>query len=368
MVKYKIVRYLILLSAILFLVSCSKPPEKTNKEQLAINKIKLVEIMSLSIYGNKEKILKINGTAFTQAENLTDVKDIKYNKDNNVAVYLDIISAGINLDKTYINILNKKKSFYITKDFSYMDMRISNKGDKLAVRSFSKDSLASPEGVSVYSTVNGRKLNFDKNVIISGDLYRWQDNDNLLYYGVSDSEGGYGKIYNYDFITDSSSVKFDKFQGYCTYFIPLDNGDIIYVENDSNKDSINYYDKRQNKVILISNNIDEIDDYVIDSTNNTVYYIGREAGASYAALYKINLADMKLNRLTYDFPAIADKTGGMSIDSDGRIYFCGSQTETGDSDIYMYDRSNGSTNLVTQKSGTYHIISQKWKIAEQVFT
>lgn len=361
MKKYKIIQYLILLSTVLFLISCSKAPEKTkiSQEQLALKKVKFTEVMALEIDGDKEKILKINDKDFTKEESLSSVIDLKYNINNNVGIYLNFVSSGTNFNKTYISILNKNKRFYIKKDFSYMDMRISNNGGRLAFRSFSKDSLSSPVGVSVYSTVNGKKLKFDKDVVISGDLYRWQDNDNILYYGVASDEQGYGKIYSYDFSTGEKNVKFDKFQGYCTYFMPLDNGDIIYVENDVNKNSINYYDKKQNKISLISNNIDEIDDYAIDVSNSVLYYIGKEAGSSYAALYRINLADKKVDRITYDFPAIADKSGGMSIDVNGRVYFCGSQSESGDSDIYMYDRNNNSTNLVSKKSGTYHIVSQR---------
>lgn len=343
------------------MVSCSKVPAKTNinSEKSTIKQIKLSEVMALTVGGSKEKILKLNGTSFTEEESLTNVKDLKYNQNNNIGVYLNEISAGTNFSKTNISIFSNGKSFYIDKDFSYMDMRISNEGDKIAFRSFSKDSLSSPEGVSIYSTTNGKKLDFDKEVVISGDLYRWQDNDNLLYYGVAGSEGGFGKIYSYDFKTNTKSIKYDKFQGYCTCFIPLDNGNLIYVENDVDKNSLNYYDSKQNKVTLISNNIDEIDDYVVDNVNGAVYYIGKEAGAERAALYKINFNDKNLTRITFDFPAVADKSGGMSIDSSGRVYFCGSAIEYGDSDIYMYDRNNNSTNLITKVSGVYHIVSQK---------
>lgn len=360
MKKYKIV--LCFIFTVIFLTSCSKVPAKTevNQDELTKQEVKVSEIMALAINGDKEKVLKINNKDYTEEENISSVKDLKYNVNSNVKVYLNAISAGRNLTKTYISIFNKEKIFYLKKSFSYMDMRLSDKGSKVAFRSFSNDSLTSPEGVSVYSTVSGKKLNFDKKVIISGDLYRWQDDDNLLYYGITSSKGSsYGAIYNYDFKTNNKSVKFDKFQGYCTYFMPMKNGDIIYIENHGDNNNLNYYDAKQDKVTFISNIIDQIDDFAIDDANSIVYFIGKEAGASSAALYKLNLNDKQIERLTFDFPAVADKTGGMAIDGSGRVYFCGSEIEYGASYIYMYNAGNNSTNLITKKSAYYHIVSQR---------
>lgn len=355
--RYKIIYYFILFCSIILLTSCSKPVQKPNANELSIKnpEPKLTEVMALSMSDNKESLLKIEGSDLKKGESLSKVKDLCYNITKKVTVYLNILADGDNLTKSYVSILNNKESFQINGSYAYSDLRLSNSGTKLALRSFAKDSITSAEGLSVYSTENGKKLNFDKNVIVSGDLYRWKDDNNLIYYGVDKDTGGYGKIYDYDFKSNKSSVVFDKLQGYCTSFIPLNNGDIIYVENNQDKDSLKYYDSKKQDVTIISETFNSIDNYIVYNTGNEVYVIGEQEGIGGASLYKIGIPDKRLVKLTFDFPKFVDKTGGIAVDSEGKVYFCGTETEYGDANIYMYDKNNNSTNLISEESGIYHI-------------
>ncbi|WP_242949484.1 DPP IV N-terminal domain-containing protein [Clostridium pasteurianum] len=237
-----------------------------------------------------------------------------------------------------------------------MDSRLSLDGKRVALRSFSEDSLFSAEGLSVYDVYTGKKIDFDNKIIVSGDLYRWDSENNLLYYGVEKDEKDYGKIYSYDFQKSKREMVFDKFNGYCTFFAPTDNNSFLYMENDIDLNNMYYYDGKDNKSILITNTMDNIEDYVIDNKNHIVYFIGKETNAENNSLYKFNIEDKTLKRITYDFPKIVDKNGGIAVDNSGKIYFCGLDTDNNSNNIYMYLNQNNSVNLISDKRGIYRVI------------
>lgn len=336
--------------------ACDGGNKKDNTERSgnAEESIKFSEIMALSKEETGEKIYNINDKALKEAGVLNNTSNIIYNTNDNVTVYTNIISQGTNITKNYISIVFKGKKDNIKDDYSYADLRLSPDGNRIALRSFSQDSPFAAKGLSVYNTSTGKKIDFDKNIIVSGDLYRWDSENNLLYYGVQSGEKDYGKIYSYDFQNSTRKIVFDKFNGYCTFFAPTVNGSFIYIENNIDTNNMYYYDSNLNKSILIGNTIDKIEDYVIDNKNGIVYFIGKEDNGNGSSVYKLTIDNKALKRITYDFPKLVDETGGMAIDNSGKLYFCG--LDTNGNNIYMYLSENNSVNLVTNKSGTYHII------------
>lgn len=343
---------------ILEFTACSNVSKKTNIEKSSNTEetVKFSEIMALSKEGNEERIYSIKDTDFKAVGVLNNISQINYNKSSNIAAYTNIISQGTNFTKNYIQIIYKGKKNDINSEFSYMDSRLSPSGKQIAFRSFSEDSLFSAKGLSVYDTYTGKKIDFDKKVIVSGDLYRWTSDGNLLYYGVEAGEKGYGKIYSYNFENSERKIVFDKFNGYCTFFAPVSNGKFIYIENDFNSNNMYYYDSKNNKSILIGNTIEKVNDYILDNKNNIIYFIGRENMSQENSIYKLTISDKSIKRITYDFPKIVDETGGMAIDNSGKLYFCGLDINNNGNNIYMYLCENNSVNLITNKSGVYHII------------
>ncbi|WP_026881298.1 hypothetical protein [Clostridium akagii] len=338
--------------------SCYYDKNTKVKENLKKNNIKFSDTMALSMDKNGEKAYNLKDGNVLNSGSLSKVENISYSIQKKTWIYTKNIGTGINLSNNYVSIDNKGKAYNINKSYSYADVRLSNSGNYIALRSFKTDNLGSAEGMGVYSTNGGNKINFDKNVLVSGDLYRWINNDTLLYYGVEASQNGYGKIYGYDFPGHSPKVVFDKFKGYCTFFLPLENGDIIYVENDSNVYNMFYYEKASDKINTIGSSIQEIFDYTIDTKNNNIYMLGKDENTSEIALYRYDLIAKNINRITYDFPSIVDKSGGIAVDSLGKVYFCGIINTTSiNNSIYMYDISNNSVNLISKIENNYHIIS-----------
>ncbi len=320
--------------------------------------VKFSEIMALSMEENGEKVYSLKDGDTSSSGTLSRVENISYNIQNKTWVYTKNINNGINLSNNYVIIYNGGKIYNINKSFSYSDVRLSSSSKYIALRSFKSDDIGSAEGLRVFSTNGGEKINFDKSVLVSGALYRWVSKDTLLYYGVEASQSGYGKIYGYDFQSSTRKIVFDKFNGYCTFFLALANGDILYVENDSNVYNMHYYDEKNDKVNIIGNNIEQVYDYVLDSKNDNIYMLGKDGNTSDVAIYRYNLITRKLDRLTYDFPNIIDKNAGIAADNLGNVYFCGMSDEKSiTNDIYMYDTSNNSVNLITRTEENYHIIS-----------
>lgn len=354
-------RFLILLFIAIFVAEftgCNNLKEKGDgdKNSDAKNRIKFTDIMLLSNEAAGEKIYSIEGRELKNTGNLDNVSNIVYNKDKNIQVYANIISQGNNITKNYISIICNGNKNSIKDKYSYMDLRLSSDGKKIALRSFSEDSPFSAEGLSVYDVYTGKKVDFDNKVIVSGDLYRWNSQNNLLYYGVESGETGYGKIYSYSFEKSKREILFDKFNGYCIFFAPTDNKSFLYMENDVDLNNMYYYDSKDNKSIFIGNTIDKIENYVIDNKNNILYFIGKEANAQESSLYKFNITDKSLNKITYDFPKMVDENGGIAVDSSGKVYFCGLDASNNSNNIYMYLNENNSVNLISNKSGVYYII------------
>lgn len=353
----KSVLFLFIAIFILEFTACSSGNKKINTYSSNTEEnIKFSEIMALSKEGNEEKIYSIKDTDLKEEGILNNVSNIKYNRSSNITVYSNIISQGTNLTKNYIRIFYKDKNNDINSQFSYKDLTLSPSGREIAFRSFSKDSPFSANGLSVYDTYTGKNINFDKDVIVSGDLYRWSSGDNLLYYGVEAGEKGFGKIYNYDFQNCKRKIIFDKFNGYCTFFAPVGNENYIYIENDFNSNNMYYYDSKNNKSILLGNTIDKVDNYIMDNKNNIIYFIARDSLSQENSIYKLTLGDKSIKRITYDFPKIVDETGGMAVDDSGKLYFCGLDDSSNGNNIYMYLSENNSVNLITNKSSLYHII------------
>lgn len=354
----KIITFLFITIFIIGATSCNGEDKKQDVDRSADTQksIQYSDIMVLSKEADGETAYSISGNQLKKAEKLENVSDIKYIINKNLSIYTNVISQGANLTKNYISIIYDKSKNTIKGKYSYKDVRLSYNGEKLAVRSFSDDSLFSAEGLCVYDVNTGKKINFDNKVLVSGDLYRWDSNNNLLYYGVESGEKDYGKIYSYDFQQDKRNIVFDKFNGYCTFFAPLKNRDLLYVENNGELNNMYYYNGENNKSILIGNTIDKIEDYALDYKNNIMYFIGKETGANADSLYRFNMSDKSLKRITYDFPKSIDESAGIAVDNAGRVYFCGLDQSTNADNIYMYVNENNSVNLITDKSGIYHII------------
>lgn len=326
---------------------------KTNKKNT--NEIKFDETMVISTEDKYENVYSLNDKTLKLKGKINNIQNVKYIQSNGIKVYVKKISEGLNLTNNYIEIQNGDKSFNIKGNFSYSDVKLSPSGNFIAFRSYKTDDVSSAQGLSVYNTKTGKKVNFDNKVTVSGNLYCWND-DALFYYGVESGDNGYGKIYKYDFKNKSKKVVMDNFTEYCTYFIPMKNGNILYLQNNGSSNNLYYYntENKSNKIVYL--NLDEILDYSKDEKRNVVYIIAKEDGSE-TSLYNFDLVKEQFKKITYDFPSSVDGEGGISVNSSGEVYFLGfDNLNSIENYIYMYNENDGSINIVSPNKGIYHII------------
>lgn len=354
----KIIVFLLTILVISQLAACNKKTKDDGNSSK--NNIEFSDVMALSQETNSEKIYKLKEKQLLDSGNLVKTQNINYNINKKTTVYTKKIKNGDNLIKNYIEITDKDKTYVLNKDFSYEDLRLSNSGDYIAFRSFSSDDITSAKGLQVYNIKTRKQINFDKKIFVSGNLYQWDDKDTLFYYGIDISKRSYGKIYSSEVEKSQNKVVFDKFNGYCTFFSRFISGDMLYIENDSEKYNMYYYDSKKDNKIPIATTVENIYNYTLDNKNNILYFIGDD-GSSSPALYSFNINTKKIDKLTYDFPNVVDKNGGIAVNNLGYVYFCGNDTLDVDKNkIYMYNNSDKSINLITNESNnSYHIISNE---------
>ncbi|MDP4143238.1 MAG: hypothetical protein Q8936_01970 [Bacillota bacterium] len=339
-------------------VGCNKKnePSKPQNDNYFVKLPKLGEQVGINIKKSTESIYNIEKGKLNFLGNTANILELQYLKDKETYISLVGIKRGTELPQAIINISSGDKSLVIKDFYSAKNLRLSSKGSKLAFRTYTEDSISSADDVRIYD-INGKRYNFDKEVLISGDLYKWLDDSNLLYYGVKKGEQGYGAIYKYDFATNTRTIIFDKFNGYCTNFFPLNSNEFIALENNMGQYSLFYYNFSNNMRIDVSSNFEKIFSVAIDTNIGNVYVIAKESNEENNSLYSVNLTKRNVNRLVYDFPQSIDENTDLILDQEGKVYFVGYAQASSDNDVFQYDYTNKSVNLISNQSGNYRLYS-----------
>ncbi|MCS4524174.1 hypothetical protein JTT07_09620 [Clostridium botulinum] len=154
-----------------------------------------------------------------------DMVDVKYNNKNSAYVFINIIEKGKELNKNKITIIKNGKQTILDNFYSASDIDISKEGNKIAYRSFKQDSLQSAEGMKIYDLENKKEIKIKSDVLVSGNLFKWLNEDEILYYGINSEKENKAKIYKYNVKENKEEVYVDNIEGICTYFMP--NGDNV---------------------------------------------------------------------------------------------------------------------------------------------
>ncbi|NEZ46332.1 hypothetical protein FDF74_03785 [Clostridium niameyense] len=339
------------------LQGCSKKADTKEREIEPPNfsKVTLLEKKNenLNIYEANEEGLFKNGTI---KENIMDGK---YNLQKSIYVYLNYVSKGKELDKSKISII-KDKTLRVLEDFyNASDIRLSPKASKLAYRTFKEDSLNSAQGMKMYDIENNKEIKLNSKVLISGNLFQWLNEDEIIYYGMIPEEKGSSKIYKYNFREKKEEPYVGDIKGYCSYIVPVKD-DVVFISRDNDKSNLYYYKKTTNEFIKISDSIDQAYDYTIDKNHN-IYFIANDYIEQKKSLYCISYKDKVLKRLTYDFPTEVNVKGGISTDEKGNVYFIGSNNDRNSSSdgVYIYKPVEGSVNVLSDFESLYYILQGK---------
>lgn len=288
--------------------------------------------------------------------NIDNISDLSYNSKNKVGAFVIDISHGNTFTHNKIIIEDNSKIRILNKFYSSQDVKMSPGGQNIVYRSFSKDDYSGAEGIKIYSIKSDKYINAKSDILISGSLYEWLSDDQIIYYGVANNGKTSGKIYKYNLNNKSESIYFENFEGFCTFFVPYDNKGLLFLEQDINEDRLCYYDFSYNKKILLTKDITDIYAYSVNKSESEIYLICKNSNQNTASLYRFSVSENVLERITYDFPVNVDKNGGIAVDENGKVYFLGLLNANSKSDsLFSYSSSNKSIDLVLNYNNSLHI-------------
>ena len=343
----KVIFYVLIIIINLNLIGCNR----NNTEEKALDKnyseviiLEKKEDNNISIYNAEKDMLK-------EVDKIPLTSEIVYNNAEKKYVYLHHDKDDIK--KNYIDILSNKGHKKVDNFYFAKDLKMSPKGSKLAYRSFEHASIDTARGMKIINTDNGKEIKFKSSTIVSGNLYNWVEDDIILYYGILEKEDSRELgIFKYDFKEEKEELYIKDIEGFCTYFYPIEDKLLIL---STLGDKTNLYVKGRQGEEFISDNLENIYRSIYDKENKKIYLIASEKYINIPSIYEIDLEDNSLEKINYDFPKEVDVYGGLKLDSNGLLYYCGISEEYGKNDVYVFNTKDRSNSIVTIYSSEYNI-------------
>ena len=316
----------------LFILGCS--PEKV-KTPIVAEAIKL----------NSGAVLKSEEGSYK----LYNYKDGKYEqmKSNDIILAYDKNSSSyisVEADKPYV--VSNGNKFEI-KDLNYSELKLSKDG--IYISYFIDDNGLK---LKIFDTTVNKEIEMKSNVSISGTLYDWYDVNTLVYYGVSND--GVNGLFTYNIKENKEELLYKIEEGYLAYIKgTVDNVVFLQLTLENNKKLI-MIDKKTKDVKLLTDNIEEISDIIINKEK--IYFTGK-IHDNVKSVYE--LKNNKAKRLVFDFPNVVKTEKGLTIDENGNILFVGSNVgNSNEEQIYTYTQ-DGSITSVSKDSVDYMFLDYR---------
>ena len=339
----------ILLLFTLFLVACNKgaPSEKDIIKDYNYSNFTKATLMESSETNIKVYSLKDGKREYI--DEIEDIMDFKYSE--NILIYLKEKNKNKELPSTNISIIKKDKKIQsLDKYNSYIDLRISKNGNNIAYRAFEEDSLSSAKGVMVYNMATNKESEVSSDILISGNVYDWIDENNIVYYGAMNNSKE-----SAIFLKDTNNNEEKK-------LLQINDGFIVYLESlDENNIITMKYSKDNYELVLINLKEETYNPFDLKlskvfyslKSGEDIYVMGKdESEKDY--IYKLQL-DRTFKKAVFNFPKNINSSGGMAVDENGNVYFLGYEVNKEKSKVYMIKKEDNSVNLIIDKEKNYHI-------------
>lgn len=334
--------------------SCNKNKAHDNVTQVVLPKYSTVSILrseenNISVFEERELSLK-------SIDKLKNISDIKYDNENKVYVFKEIISKGENFNKSIIKILSLNGEKILQEFYAAEDIKLSPNANYLAYRSFKGDSLDSAEGLKIYDIDEGKPILLKSGTLVSGNLYAWLNEDEILYYGASEDKGA--NIFKYNIKNEEETAYTPVLNGYCKFFICFEDNVLMLLDN-GESNNLMIYSKSNNSLKELDINFETIYEGVYNKKQKEIFIIASD-NQDEINLFKLSLNDLSLNKVNYDFPKYVDPNGGLAIDNRGFIYYLGySEDVKLKNDVFLYNRDENSNTLISDEPSYYKITSEK---------
>lgn len=298
------------------------------------------------------KFYKLYGSGLSEYGKADGVLDLVYNKDKSVYVYLKKESSQNSPKKNRIEILYGDSKIELDDFYYAADIKLSPSGDKIAFRTYASSLPESAEGLKVYDLKAKKYVKLKTNVIVSGNLYDWMDDNRILYYGINQKKVNSSNMYEYNTETGIEKTYFDNIDGYCMYFVSIGE-DVMYMSGIGDNTSFYYYDSKTKKSRFLDEGISKIYSYSKDKKSGDVFFTAIQKN-NVSAVYEFSTKDSALRRITYDFPEWVSVESGISYDDHGHVYFVGGNGES-KGDIFVYSTKDDTISLFSNHEAKYKI-------------
>lgn len=310
----------------LFLLGCG-----SKEEESQVNVTESIKVNSGAVLKSEDGDYAVYDYDAKYVKSETDKLVLTYDKSSSSYVYIDENETFAVHDNKEYNIgTSDYYKLKISPGGNYISYFINNNGMKLKVINLN----------------DGKEVEIESGVSISGTLFDWYDNSCIVYYGVSD-EGVNGIfIYNIDDKTEELLYKIE--EGYIAFLKGNMNKVLFLQLNFDNDRQLVILDKDTRNTKVISNNIEEIKDVVC--VDNDVYFVGRVKN-NIDSLYKISNGNTK--RIVYDFPSLIDIDKGIEIDNNNDVLFIGRNNLNSNMEqVYKYS-GDGSISSISNEASDY---------------
>lgn len=321
---------LIILSFMLAGCNNKADPKTPSKEMEKYNFS--TAILSYKTESSKSKVYSLENGKKTLLYEFDDMMDMKYSKDNNTFVMRKYIESGDELIHNRLIINFKGKETMLDDFYSVEDFKLSKDGTKVAFTSYSQDKLQSINDLKIYDIENNKYISFKPEVLISGQQYTFDENDNLIYYGV-DKKNNKNAVFSFNPKSLEHEEIYKLESGIINSLYSLKDS-LIFLKLDSEGNQLIEVKKDTNKETVLSKKFEDICG-IVDS--DFTYFIGKEINNK-PALYKIE--DKKIKRLTYDFPQNVSAINSISKDDNGNIYILGYSEDSNMRELFQIKKDN----------------------------
>lgn len=307
----------------LFFISCNNKEKPTEVvEGVKVNKGSIIEIVQGDYYNY----------------NLIDGSYKTIQGDERIGLY-DYLSGNYIFQEEgkYIAFYNGKKVVLENVSFSDSSLNISPGGEYLSFFRRDDDGIYNPV---IITLKDGKEQKFDTQVGFSWRDMDWLDDENLVYYGVSEDK--INGIFTYNIKTSKEELLFE-LEGVVQFIKSVDSGVIILQDTIDSERILKEIGKENGKETIITDEFIEVDDIIKEG--NSYYVLGRKVDSN-KSLFKIESGN--LTRMVFDFPEAINGSKGLSVDEKGNILFAGIEDSNGVLRVYKCS-SDGTISKVSEK-------------------
>ncbi|GIM27967.1 hypothetical protein CPJCM30710_06330 [Clostridium polyendosporum] len=332
-------------SAILLIILCffffGCNDSKKSKDVEKTEEIVLPEITILGLENNLTRIYEYNSQNLTPTKISFQDEIIDFTKQNNTILFKQITK-----DKNIqYYLISKNKKVFIKNSNTINALKLSKDGKKVIYNEENNDNIQ----YYIFDILQESKNELRKDIIISGDMYQWLDDEKIIFYGVDNSQAS--GIFIYDIINDKL-IRLYTVQGYLEFFSLVSDNKLLVLKNDlNNNKQLILYDLENNSKKELTNRVERVDSAV--SFGGTIYIEGNVKNNKYS-IYEITEAG-KINRLIYDFPKILSEKQKIVCDKDGNLIFIGYQEDYQKQEVYVYNVKERYVKVISSRQIEYRV-------------